>query len=264
MNKQKEQEKIDKYNEKQNQMLSKQKEKEENKKKDQEERIEQLRQRDIELQKKLLYREQKEQEWKDKILEEMQKKETYVQKHKEKNAYDNLIKAEEATQQRIMMNEKQQALSRKQANNREELYQEIMNKNKRVENFLKEKELEAEKKKKMQEDIAKKKEMYTNEMQKIFAKKEINENTVKKLKELFPDNPEINELLQNYHDTNTMNNTMKSSNKNNMLYSSSGFHKKQMNKTQSGGKYNKRLKNKNKDNTNERYEYEDELEQDTK
>ena len=45
----------------------------------------------------------------------------------------------------------------------------------------------AEKKKKMQNEIAYKKEVYTKEFQKLLSRKTIDESTVKRLKEMFPD-----------------------------------------------------------------------------
>ena len=54
----------------------------------------------------------------------------------------------------------------------------------------------AEKKKKMQNEIAYKKEVYTKEFQKLLSRKTIDESTVKRLKEMFPDSKEIDELIE--------------------------------------------------------------------
>ena len=54
----------------------------------------------------------------------------------------------------------------------------------------------AEKKKKMKDEIAYKKVIYTKEFQKLLSRKTIDASTVKRLKEMFPESKEIDELIE--------------------------------------------------------------------
>jgi hypothetical protein len=127
---------------------------------------------------------------------------------KEKNQFANLLKAQEMRYKQLIINEKIQLLEKDQQIQRNNLYQEIMNKNEKIDKFLKEKEKHAANKQKLRKETMRKKEQYIKEFKQIFSKKQLDKDVFIKLKKFFPDNPDIDRIIEYFQVKKTQQNTV--------------------------------------------------------
>lgn len=192
----KEQKRIEEYNERQRQIEIKKKELEKEQQREKEAKEKMYKEKDTKIKLTIEKNEQLEMERKSKILERIKQREENAKQTKEEKKYENFVKSEETNQSRIIKEEKIKIISRQRDNEREKLFKSIEEKDKRINEFKQNKLLMAEKKKKMQNEIAYKKEVYTKEFQKLLSRKTIDESTVKKLKEMFPESKEIDDLIE--------------------------------------------------------------------
>lgn len=91
---------------------------------------------------------------------------------------------------------------RKNKKKREDTLQWILDKNAKVEEFKRQKELLNENQRIIANEINRRKEEYSQKFHQIFSKKNIDENTLNTIKEMFPNNPEINNLIDDYNEMN--------------------------------------------------------------
>ena len=113
----------------------------------------------------------------------------------------------------MIKEEKIKIISRQNQNEREKLLDTIEAKNRRIEEFKKNKSQMAENKRKMHEEIAKKKEIYTAEFQKLLSRKNIDDKSIKQLKDMFPESKEIDDLIEIIKDPSKMSNNKSSMSK---------------------------------------------------
>ena len=208
INYKKEQEKTKQYKRKQNEINKRKKEIEIQRQKEQETKIKEQLQQEKYLQIKLQNKEKEDQLTKDKIMENIEEKNELIKQQKEKNQFDNLLKAEEMKYKQLIMNEKIQLLEIVQQAQRENLYQEIIKKNEKIDKFLKEKEKHAENKQKLRKETMRQKERYLKEFNQIFNKKQLDKDAFIKLKKFFPDNPDIDKIIEYFQGKITQQNTV--------------------------------------------------------
>ena len=208
MNYKKEQEKSKQYQIKQNEINKRKKEIEIQRQKEQEIKNKEQVQHEKYLQIKLQNKEKEDQLIKDKIMENIEEKNELIKQQKEKNQFANLLKAEEMRYKQLIMNEKIQLLEKDQQTQRDNLYQEIMNKNEKIDKFLKEKEKHAANKQKLRKETMRKKEQYIKEFKQIFSKKQLDKDVFIKLKKFFPDNPDIDRIIEYFQVKKTQQNTV--------------------------------------------------------
>ena len=98
---------------------------------------------------------------------------------------------------------KRRQIAQLQENKREDIRKWIEDKNEKIEEFKRQKELINENKRLISDEIARRKEEYSSRFQQIFQKKNIDENTLKTIQEMFPNNKEIENLIDEYNALNT-------------------------------------------------------------
>lgn len=208
MNYKKEQEKSKQYQSKQNEINKRKKEIEIHRQKEEEIKNKEQLQHEKYLQIKLQNKEKEDQLIKNKIMENIEEKNELIKQQKEKNQFANLLKAQEMRYKQLIINEKIQLLEKDQQIQRNNLYQEIMNKNEKIDKFLKEKEKHAANKQKLRKETMRKKEQYIKEFKQIFSKKQLDKDVFIKLKKFFPDNPDIDRIIEYFQVKKTQQNTV--------------------------------------------------------
>ena len=144
---------------------------------------------------------------KEKILDNIKKKEenTILVKKKKELFHQRIEK--ENIEKELEKENKRKQIAQLQENKREDIRKWIKEKNDKVIEFKRQKELINQNKRILVDEIARKKEEYSSRFQQIFHKKNIDENTLKYIQEMFPNNKEISNLIDEY---NELNNTDKS------------------------------------------------------
>ena len=123
------------------------------------------------------------------------KEENFLINHQRK-INENILKAEESQEYRILKEEKIKALSRIQEYDRNQLYKNILEKSERLNELNLQKLKIIEKKKLMKDKILRKKEKYTEQFQLITSSKGFNLESIKFIEKIFPNNEKINQLIQ--------------------------------------------------------------------
>ena len=101
-----------------------------------------------------------------------------------------------------MKKKKKNKLQKNKEKKREDTLQWIINKNNKVEEFKRQKELINENQRKIAIEINRKKEEYSQRFHHIFSKKNVDENNLNAIKEMFPNNQEINHLIDDFNEMN--------------------------------------------------------------
>ena len=119
-----------------------------------------------------------------------------------KKYLENLKKREKNTEHRLLCKERMEAIEKIKEYDRNKLMKNIIKKNEKIELFKYKKLKIYENKRQFQHELQKQKENYTNEFQKIFNKKNIDNIFMKKLKKIFPNNNKIDSLFNSMRQTN--------------------------------------------------------------
>ena len=78
----------------------------------------------------------------------------------------------------------------------------LYDKDKKVENFLRQKHILNEQKKIFSEQVCKQKQLYSEKFENIFRKKNIDEQTLASIKNMFPDNKQISDIINELNELN--------------------------------------------------------------
>ena len=76
----------------------------------------------------------------------------------------------------------------------------LQDKDKKVESFMKQKYILNEQKKNFSDQINKQKQLYSEKFENLFNKKTIDEQTLNMIKEMFPYNKQISEVIKEFND----------------------------------------------------------------
>ena len=109
---------------------------------------------------------------------------------------EKLSKKERNKQKNIEKQNNIKELNKKNKIEKENTLKWIKNKMDKMENFKLQKQLISERKRKIRDDIIKKKEEYDEEFKKMFHKKNIDNKMIKNIIKMFPNNVKINSLLK--------------------------------------------------------------------
>jgi hypothetical protein len=109
---------------------------------------------------------------------------------------------EESYHQRLEKESRLKEIFREQENRREEIRQWLDDKNEKVEEYFKQKEKLNKSRRLLTDQINRKKTEYSAKFAEIFHKKNIDKATLKKIKDMFPNNKQINSLIEEYNDLN--------------------------------------------------------------
>ena len=108
---------------------------------------------------------------------------------------EKLTKREKNNQKNIDKQNNIKVLNTKNKMEKENKLKLMKNKREKLENFTLQKQLISERKRKIRDDIIKKKEEYDKEFKKMFHKKNIDNKMIKNIIKMFPNNVKINSLL---------------------------------------------------------------------
>ena len=195
-NKKIEKKRINDYKEKQKQIELKRKEIKKNQNIENEIKIKENLEKEQHIKDILVKNEILEKEKKKKIMKLINKKEENFLINHQRKINENILKAEESQEYRILKEEKIKALSRIQEYDRNQLYKNILEKSERLNELNLQKLKIIEKKKLMKDKILRKKEKYTEQFQLITSSKGFNLESIKFIEKIFPNNEKINQLIQ--------------------------------------------------------------------
>ena len=139
---------------------------------------------------------------KKKIMDQIKQKELNMLEQQNNKKIQNEIIHQENLERQIEKENKIKQIAEEQEKKREDTLQWIINKNNKVEEFKRQKELINENQRKIAIKINRKKEEYSQRFHQIFSKKNIDENTLNAIKEMFPNNQEINHLIDDFNEMN--------------------------------------------------------------
>ncbi len=195
-NKKIEKKRINGYKEKQKQIELKREEIKKNQNIENEIKIKENLEKEQHIKDILVKNEILEKEKKKKIMKLINKKEENFLINHQRKINENILKAEESQEYRILKEEKIKALSRIQEYDRNQLYKNILEKSERLNELNSQKLKIIEKKKLMKDKILRKKEKYTEQFQLITSSKGFNLESIKFIEKIFPNNEKINQLIQ--------------------------------------------------------------------
>lgn len=140
---------------------------------------------------------------KERIMKKIKEKEqSTLQVQKEKELMNKKLQ-EVNIQKRLEQEEKIRQTEVMQMQRREETIEWIKNKTGRVDKFNSQKSVINEQKRQIQDEITRKKQEYSGKFNQIFHQKNINQNTIRSIQGMFPDNPQIGALLDNFQTLNS-------------------------------------------------------------
>ena len=197
-----EKKKINDFNEKQKQIQIKKEEIEKKQKIENERKLKENLEKEEHIKETLRRNERLEKEKKEKILKLINKREENTLNFQRKRSYENLLKAEEIQEYRIIREERVKIIARLKENNRNKLYKSLLQKSERLNEFKLMKLKIIEKKKKIQKELSRKKHLYNQKLQSLFSNKGLTNRSVKIIRKMFPDNEKINELIDSYRSNN--------------------------------------------------------------
>ena len=128
-------------------------------------------------------------------MNKINEKEKNIQKSREERKKQNLLAQEEQLQKNINKEYRVRHLAQLLENKRNEIREQLNEKDKRIEEFMKNKSRIVQKKKSIYDEINKEKQLDNEQFEKMMSKKTINKNVLNSLKEMFPDNKQIDSII---------------------------------------------------------------------
>jgi hypothetical protein len=194
-NEEKSKNKIDQYHEKQKIIQIKKDELDLIKKEEIKAKLEKQHNRDEKIKKTIVINNELENAKKSQILRKIQIKEERLNQMNEMKERDLMEKSEISVRKKLEKEQNMRRISQMKEEEREKTLERLNEKSQRLDEFKLQKSLIADKKREIQEEINRKKQQYIEEFDKIFKKKSINTQTIKKLEQMFPDNVEVINMI---------------------------------------------------------------------
>ena len=132
---------------------------------------------------------------KEDIMNKINEKEKSIQKTREEKKKKNLLAQEEHFQKKLNKEYRVKQIAQLLENRRNEIREQLNEKDKRVEEFMQNKTSMVLKKKNMYDEINKEKQFINEQFEKMLNKKNIDKNVLNSLKEMFPDNRQIDDII---------------------------------------------------------------------
>ena len=134
------------------------------------------------------------------ILKDIKQREYKTQKVWRKKKEDAMRAQEENMEKKIEKEFRVKEMAQKKENQINDARLKLYDKDKKVEQFLKQKHLLNEQKKYLSEEISKQKQLYSEQFENLFRKKNIDEQTLASIKNMFPDNQQITDVINEFND----------------------------------------------------------------
>lgn len=202
-NEQMEKQKVESYYEKQKQIQQKKEELEEIHKEEIRQKIERQKNRENKIKQTLQMNELMENAKKNEIIEKIEFKEERKKNLQMMKERECMEKSEIIVRKKLEKEENIKRIARMQEYERAKTLERLQEKSMRLEEFKLQKSIIADKKREIQDEISRKKQEYVEKFEKIFKKKNIDEQTVKTLVQMFPDNEEIQVMANNLRTNNS-------------------------------------------------------------
>ena len=139
-------------------------------------------------------------ERKNKIINDIKQRE-YNTKKVWKKRKENAMRAQEEHMEKKLEKEfRVKEISQQKENIMNDYRMRLYDKNKKVESFLKQKHQLNEQKKNFSDEINKQKQIYSETFQNLFNKKTIDEQTLDHIKNMFPNNRQINDIINEFNE----------------------------------------------------------------
>lgn len=194
--KQKQQDKLDKYNERQLKFQIQKEENDRRKSEEEEKRKEEIMLKEEKRQQIIQKNYELIEERKSKIINKIEEKDRITTEQLKKKNEENEEKSEKRNEQFLKVQDRIQSLERQNQMKREQTLKDIMKRREDIEYRLNKINYNLRKRQELREDFRRKKQEYDNEFQKVFHSGKVSQNWVNHIHELFPDDPKINELLE--------------------------------------------------------------------
>ena len=136
---------------------------------------------------------------KEDIMSKINEKEKSIQKTREEKKKKNLLAQEVHFQKKLNKEYRLKKIAQLLENRRKEIRQQLNEKDKRVEEFMQNKNNNVLKKKNMYDEISKEKQFINEQLEKILNKKTIDKSVLNSLKEMFPDNKQIDDIINAFN-----------------------------------------------------------------
>ena len=136
---------------------------------------------------------------KEDIMLKISKRERSAQKAREKLKKKNLLAQEEQIQKVMKKDFRYKLIGQFLENKRNELKEQMSQKEKRIEEFLEYKNNMAQKKLNAYSEIDKEKQLNNEQLEKMLSKKNIDKNALNYIKEMFPDNQQIDNIIHQFN-----------------------------------------------------------------
>ena len=163
---------------------------------EQEEKQRRIDAKNKQLQKKLSLNEESNILKQNQILKKIKIKQDNLQKAMKQREKDLMFKSEEKVKRTMIKDENLLHISRKEQFERERTIEQINKRAKRIDEMRYQKLLIIEEKKRVQSEIAKKKEEFSNMFNRFFTKRNIDVQSLHSLKGIFSNNPKFTELCE--------------------------------------------------------------------
>lgn len=201
--------KVEEYNERQRLLSERKKQQEKELEERNRQRLEEISQNNERIKSTIKKNEERIEMNKTRTMMKIKEKEqNTIQVQKEKDLLNKRLQ-EENIQKRLEQEEKIRQTEVMQINRREETLEWIKNKADKVDEFNAQKSIINDQKRQIQDEITRKKQEYSERFNSIFQQKTINQNTIRTIQGMFPENPKIGALLENFQTLNSETSTSK-------------------------------------------------------
>ena len=139
-------------------------------------------------------------ERKNKIINDIKQREFNTQKAWRKRMASAQRAQEEHMEKKLEKEFRVKEIAQQKENKINDTRLKLQDKDKKVESFMKQKYILNEQKKNFSDQINKQKQLYSEKFENLFNKKTIDEQTLNMIKEMFPYNNQISEVIKEFND----------------------------------------------------------------
>ena len=133
------------------------------------------------------------------IMDKINEKEKNIERAQYERDYYNLLEKEKKVKKKLDKDNKVKLMEQYLINKREELRDDLQERDKKVERFMRNKVNLIHKKKAIYEDIMTEKELDNDKFEKILSKKSFDNKVLHSFKEIFPENDKIDEIINEFN-----------------------------------------------------------------
>ena len=137
---------------------------------------------------------------KEDIMNKINQKQKNLKKAQEEKNKKNLLQQQKKFQKKINKEYKVKQIAQLLENKKNEIREQLNEKDKRVEEFMHKKNRLVKKKRNMFDEITKEKQLDNEKFERMLNKKNIDKNILNSIKEMFPDNKQIDNYIGEFNE----------------------------------------------------------------